>query len=249
MTSEHVDFWGKLSRGAASKGNLVQRARPKLAWNKALWNLCRVDGIASASPSRSAAVKPSELLMQTQLPYPSQLVFNLKFIKPCRKGRWNLQSILYRCCDNFNLKSNLKVGNALDTFFLLVLFPLLLSSTSVPLRWQSSNNVAAALSLSSRPLMIYGLQQERSPKQDDHCIWMGLLRAVSCGVLETARDEDSSSCPIAWLAPSVLCILHRTAQAARPWARITKDRGVLSRAWSKACCSIRTGVSKTDRHH
>lgn len=114
--------------------------------------------------------------------------------------------------------------------FLLLLFPLLLSPTSVPLWRQGSNDVAAALLLSSRPLMIHGPQQERSSKQDDHCIQMGLLRALSCRILETTRDEDSSNCPSAWLAPgqpSVLCSLHRTAQAARPWARITMEEFVV----------------------
>lgn len=243
-----MDFWRKLSRGAASQGHLVQRARPKLAWNKALWNLCRLDGIASALPSRSAAVKLSALLMQTQLPYPSQLVFNLKFIKPCRKGRWNLQSILYRFCDNFNLKSNLKVGNALDTFFYLYysLFYCL------PLQCLYGGRVAITLQLPFHCLL-------------DHWWFMDCSRRGAQSRMTTAfgwgcwglcpvgswkqLGMNSCGCPIAWLAPSVLCILHRTAQAARPWARITKDKGVLSRAWSKACCSVRTGVSKTDRHH
>ena len=50
-------------------------------------------------------------------------------------------------------------------YSLFLLFPIL-----APLQRQSSNNVAAALSLSSRALMIYGLQQERHSKQRDHCI-------------------------------------------------------------------------------
>lgn len=216
--------------------------------------MCRVNVTPSAFPSRPAAVELSILLMQTQLPYSSQLVFNLKFIKPSREGKWDLQSILYHTVTTSVWNPILKVGNALDTylffwffFFFLLLLLVLLSPTSAPLWRQSSSDIAAALSLSSRPLVIHGPQQERSSKQDEHCIWMGFVWDL---ILETSRDEHSSSCPHAWRAleqPSVLCILHRTAQAARLWARITTEEAVVL-SLIQSCLFNQENWCFSDRH-
>lgn len=76
--------------------------------------------------------------------------------------------------------------------------------------------------------MLHGPQQERSSKRDNHCIQMVLLRVLSCGILETSKDEDSSNCSSAWWAlggPRGWAGLYSShpAQAARCWAKITTN--------------------------
>lgn len=140
---DQIPFRGNYLEEQPSKRKSIQRARVKLTWSKVLWNVRRVDVVFSAFPSRCAAAVLSALLLQTQLLYSSQLVFNLKFIKP-RKGGWKLQSISYCCCDNFNLKSNLKSRQCFVCIFISIPF---FFFNSAPLWRQSSDNVAAALLL------------------------------------------------------------------------------------------------------
>lgn len=256
VTSEHADwipfgekYLEEPPQPITPKVKSVPKAKLKLTWNKALQNGCRVNVTPSAFPSRSAAVELSVLLMQTLLPYSSQLVFN--FLSNClgREVRSAIHLVPY--FDNFNLKSNFKSRQCFGYFFFflffLLLLPVLLSPTSAPLWRHSSGDIAAAFSLPSRPLVIHGPQQERSSKQDEDCIWMRVMWGL---ILETSRDKDSSSCPSAWLAlgqPSVLCILHRTAQAAKLWARITAEEAVVL-SLVQSCLFNQENWCFTDRH-